>query len=189
MSLTLVTPPTLWPVTLAEAKQQCRVSHDDENGLIEAYIKAATNHVERILDLSLMERTWRLTLDTFSDAIELPRGPVQSVTSVQYVDEDGATQTFSSDDYTTDLLGTRQWVVLNSDASWPTILDAVNAVSVTYVAGFDELPDTFADLKAAILLLVAHWFENRSAVVVGNTPTELPLAVDALMHSHRLILV
>lgn len=188
MGLTLVTPPTADPVTLAEGKAQCRVRHTDEDALITRLISAATRHVERVLDLSLMERTYKLTLDSFADAIELPRGPVSAVSSVQYVDANGDTQTVSADDYTTDLISRRNWVVRNSDASWPSTLDAVNAVSVQYVAGFSELPAEYEDLRHAILLIVGHWYATREAATVDGAK-EVPLAVDSLLQSYRTILV
>nr|DAW46443.1 MAG TPA: Head Tail Connector Protein [Caudoviricetes sp.] len=37
------------------------------------------------------------------------------------------------------------------------------------------------DVEQAILLLVGHWYANREAVVVGNAPTAVPLAVDRLL--------
>lgn len=41
------------------------------------------------------------------------------------------------------------------------------------------------DLTTAMLLLIGHWFENREAVVIGSTPSELPLAVEALIAPYR----
>src|ERR1043166_7913128 len=114
MGLTLVTPPTEYAVTLAEAKAQVRATSDAEDALLQGYIRAAQRHVEQTLDLSLTEQTWRLTLDEFADAIELFRGPVTAVTGVTYFDEDGVTQTLSPDLYTVDLAGTRQWLGRNS---------------------------------------------------------------------------
>lgn len=185
MALTLVTPPTEWPVTLDEAKSHLRVTSDDsEDDLIETYIRAATNHVERTLGISLMERTYALTLDAFTDAIELPRGPVAEVVSVEYVDEDGVTQTVSTDDYTTDIGGVRNWIVRNSAASWASTLDAVNVVTVTYVAGYDELPEEYSDLKQAILLLIGHYHANREAVT-DRSMAVVPMAVDSLCQTYR----
>lgn len=189
MGLTVVTPPTVQPATLAETKAHLRVTHTDEDDYISSLIVAATQHIERIVGISLMERTYRLTLDAFSDYIELPRGPVQSVTSVQYTDEDGITQTVATADYTVDLTSNRQWIVRNSDATWPTPLDAVNVVTVEYVAGYDTLPPDLTDLRHAILLLVGHFYVNREAVNVGNIVNEMPLAVDALIQPHRSIYV
>lgn len=187
MGLTLVTPPTEYPVTLAEAKAQCRIVNDDSDARLTAFIAAATAHVEKTLGVSLMERSYRLTLDAFSDAIELPRGPVQSVTSVQYVDEDGATQTVATSDYTVDLVSRSAWIVRNSDATWPDLLDAVNVVTVEYVAGYDTLPADFDDVKAAILLTVQHW--NDLGELQDATKAAIPPWFDALLQPHRAVLV
>jgi uncharacterized phiE125 gp8 family phage protein len=188
MGLSLVTPPTDYPVTLEEARAQCRVLHTDEDALIQTYIIAATSYVERQLSLSLMTRTYALTLDAFTDTIELPRGPVASVTSVGYVDQDGLPATVDSDLYTVDLSSTPQWVVLNSGSPWPTPMSGINMVTVTYVAGADELPESMGDIKAAILLMVAHFYANREAASV-NEVKEVPLAVDALLMGWRWVLV
>lgn len=187
MGLTVVTPPAEYPVTLEEAREQCRITNTDSDARLTGFIAAATAHVEKVLGLSLMERTYRLTLDAFSDYIELPRGPVQSVTSVQYTDEDGVTQTVATADYTVDLTSNRQWIVRNSDATWPTPLDAVNVVTVEYVAGYSTLPAEFDDVKAAILLTVQHW--NDLGELQDATKAAIPPWFDALIQPHRSIYV
>lgn len=187
MGLTLLTPATVFPVTLVEARAQCRVTSTDEDTLIEGYVRAATRHVENALSLSIAEQTWKLTLDEFSDAIELLRGPVVSVQSVQYVDEDGVTQTLDADLYTVDLTSDQQWLVRNSDATYPSLLDGVNAVAITYTAGMGTVPD---DLKHAILMLIAHWHSSRAATETGNViPREVPFATAALIQPYRRVLV
>lgn len=187
MGISLVTPPTEWPVTLAEAKVQCRVTHDDEDAYLEGLIRAATTYVESTLGRTIAVRTWKLTLDEFADAIEILRGPVQSVDAVQYSDEDGLTQTASASLYSTDLVSSRQWVLLNTGESWPTTLDGVNAVSVTYTAGY-EPADVPADIRHAILLLIGHWYANREAAS-DKPATTTDLAVDALLQPYRAVLV
>ncbi len=42
-----------------------------------------------------------------------------------------------------------------------------------------------ADLTAAMLLLIGHWYENRESVVVGTITAELPMAVEALIGPYR----
>jgi uncharacterized phiE125 gp8 family phage protein len=176
-------------VTLAEAKAQCRVSHTSEDTLIQTYIVAATNFVERQISFSLMTRTYALSLDEFTDAIELPRGPVSQVTSVQYVNPAGTLTTISPSMYTVDLSSRPQWIVRNSSAVWPNPMDGVNMVTVTYKAGADVLPDTLADLKAAILLLIGHWYVNRETVSIANMAMEIPYAVTSLLDGYREVLI
>lgn len=160
MGLTLVTAPSEYPVTLAQAKEQCRVIGTRSDSFLNELIADATHQAEKCLGRSIMEQTWKLTLDCFSDAISLPRGPVRSVSSVQYYDTDGALQTLDSDYYTVDLTSDPQWVVRNSNYSWPSLLDAVNVVSITYVAGFTTIPRS---VTRAILLAINTWFDDRDA--------------------------
>lgn len=42
------------------------------------------------------------------------------------------------------------------------------------------------DVKAAMLLLIGHWYANREAVNIGNITTEIPFAVEALLQPYRI---
>lgn len=42
-----------------------------------------------------------------------------------------------------------------------------------------------ARLIQATLMLVAHWFANREAVVTGTITTQVPLAVESLLYTCR----
>ena len=42
------------------------------------------------------------------------------------------------------------------------------------------------DVKAAMLLLIGHWYANRESVAVGQTVAEVPLAVEALLQPYRI---
>lgn len=41
--------------------------------------------------------------------------------------------------------------------------------------------------KAAMLLLIGHLYENREAVNIGNTTTEVPLGVKNLLYFNRKV--
>lgn len=114
-------------------------------------------------------------LDDFTDAILIPKNPVQSVTSIKYFDADSVEQTLSSDDYVADLVSDPAWIVRVEDVSWPTVANAVNSVTIRFVAGYSALP---AEIKAAMLVLIASWFDNRSTATI-------PDAVHALLSNHR----
>lgn len=183
MGLTLVTPPSSYPVTLAEAKLHLKVDGTDEDTLVQAYIAAATDYVEQITGRSIMPQTWRLTQDAFEDSFPLPKGPVQSVQSVQYYDENDTLQTVPASTYTVDLESDPQWIVRNTEADWPVTAQGVNVVRVTYVAG-STVP---AAIKQAVLLLVGDYYRNRENTTIGvgitQTP-ELPHGVKALLANY-----
>lgn len=46
-----------------------------------------------------------------------------------------------------------------------------------------------ASIKMAAKLLVAHWYSNREAVIVGSVATSLPLGYDSLLQPFRDVLV
>lgn len=182
MGYRLVTAPASLPVTVSEAKAHLRVDHSDEDALIEGLIRAAVSHLDGrtgVLGRCIVTQTWELILDAFPfDAIEIPLGPVASVTSISYVDVNGATQTVSAETYYVDTSSLSAWIV--PDDFWPETMDTANAVTVRFVAG-TAAADVPAALKQAILLLIGSWYENRAAVNVGNITTTLPFTVDALI--------
>jgi uncharacterized phiE125 gp8 family phage protein len=175
MGLRLITAAATKPVTTAEAKAHLRVDGSDEDTLIDSYIAAATSFVENYTGRALISQTWELVLDDFTDAIQIPKGPVQSITYVKYFDTAEAEQTLALDQYTLDNVSDPAWLVKPDDVNYPTVADGVNNVIIRFVAGYSTLP---AEIKAAILLLIAAWFDNRSTGEIADT-------VHALLSNHR----
>lgn len=55
--------------------------------------------------------------------------------------------------------------------------------------GYAEDPDSILfsdDVKAAMLLLIGHWYANRESVAVGQTVAEVPFAVESLLQPYRI---
>ena len=187
MIMTRVTAPTIEPVTLQEVKDHLRVDGTDDDALISALITAAREHVDGRdgwLGRALCTQTWDCHYDVFPDdgLLYLPVAPVQSVTSVKYVDPDGAQQTFSSANYA--LGADLDWsprVILGWDKSWPSIRAVPEAVTVRVVAGYASVPRPICQ---ALLLLIGHWHEHREAVMEG-TFREVPTTVSALLTPYR----
>lgn len=198
MALVLVTPPIATPIDLDEAKAHLRVDHDDENDLIEALVMAATGHIDGRdgwLGRCLMPQTWDLVLDRFPSAgnIRIPLAPLISVSSVTYLDADGETQEINISDYEVDTANVPGWVVPNANG-WPTTMNTINAVRVRFRAGYlgyeegdsEDATGVPAPIKAALKLLIGHWYANRETVNVGNIVSDLPWAVNALLTPYRL---
>ena len=162
--------------------------------LIAVYLAAACQHAEMFTERSIGTQTLELALDRFpAEEIALPRGPVQSIVSVSYIDGDREEQSLDATGYTIDDYTDSAWLFRAADTYWPTTAGVVNAVKVRYIAGY-QTPD--ADpllqplppaIRASILLTLAHLYENREGVAAADL-RELPLDVQALLRLFRLSL-
>lgn len=162
MSLRLVTPPTEYPITLEQAKAQCRRLDNNEDDLLEEYIAEATDLIEQHTGLALMPQTWELVLDDFSDTIKLPKGPVRSITSVSYYDDDDVLQTVTNTNFALDNTSDPAWLVRASDFSWPSVASGVNNVIIRLELGYADAESIPSLLIAAVKLAVSAQHENRT---------------------------
>lgn len=190
MALTLVTAPSVEPISLTEAKLHLRVDISDDSTLIVALIKTAREMVEDISRRALITQVWKYILDEFpaGDEIEIPKPPLQSVASITYKDQDGNTSTFSSASYIVNTDADPGKVVLAYGESWPsTSLYPTGAITVQFTCGFgDAATDVPEKYRQAMYLLIGHWYENREAVqMTGAVPKQIPFAVEALLWLDR----
>ena len=191
MALKLSTAPTVEPVSIADAKAQSRIDIADEDTLIADMVKGARQYAERITSSSFITQTWQLVLDSWPGReIFLPKGPLQSVTSIKYYDADDTEYTVTSTDYIVDTYSKPGRIFIKSTASWPTTtLRDINGVIITFVAGYGDTASTVpSDIKAAIRLMFGDLYENRenSYVSAGLTLTELPYGLRALLVNHDM---
>ncbi|MGZ9812041.1 head-tail connector protein [Pseudoroseicyclus sp. H15] len=180
----LITPPAGTPVSLAEAKAHLRVDGPDEDGLIAAYIEAATAHLDGwtgILGRALMPQTWRQAFDCWSPRMALPLFPVLSVEAVTYLDGEGAEQTLAQEAYElrTDSAGAYLCLLEVSLAA------RVGSIAITYRAGYADAAAVPRPIHVAILLQVAALYEHREASIEGGL-AENP-AVHALLAPYRRV--
>ncbi len=194
MTLTLVTAPTVEPITADEAKLHLRVFHSDEDALITALIVAARQHVEAYTHRALISQTWDYKLDVFpcgyeygDDAIWLPNAPLLTSTApvVTYQDTAGVTQTWASSNYTVDAPAgphaRKGRIFRNYQTLWPVTRPVWNAVTVRFLCGYGPLgSDVPEGIKAAMKLLIGHWYANRELVVDARI-SDIPMTVDALL--------
>ena len=193
MALKRILPRAASPITLALAKQHCRVTHSDDDAIINLYIQAAGDHIEGnrgVLGRALVNQSWELTYDAFpSGALEIPLGPLASVTSIEYAHPDtGIMTTMNAANYMVDTASWQGWV--SPVDVWPDTRETLNAVKITFVAGHGATADDVpADIKMAMLHLISHWYENREAVDIGNVTSSIPLTFDTLIGAVRKITV
>jgi len=183
MAITLSTGPAIEPVTLAQAKAHLRFDSTDENDLITTLISVARRKIEQWEWRAHITQTWTLKLDAFpkEDVIYLPRPPLQSVSSVKYLDGDGVLQTVDSGDYDVDSTSEPGRLKPAYGEVWPTPRTQMGAVTICFVAGYgDAATDVPEQTRQAILLLVGHLFRNREAVSEMEL-REVPMTVAALL--------
>jgi uncharacterized phiE125 gp8 family phage protein len=179
--------PAVGPVSLEEAKDRVGAAEfDDDDRKIESYLDAAVAYIERF-GQALITQTWKVNLCGWPcDGIRLPLGPVQSITTIKYYNSVNSQATLSAANYAlyTDALGA--YIGWLHGYSVPNLYPRADAIEATFVAGYGNQPkDVPAPIRHAILMLVGHWYENREMVNVGQTVTEVPLGVTALLGPYR----
>jgi uncharacterized phiE125 gp8 family phage protein len=188
----LVTAAVEEPVTLAEAKTQCRIDDTVDDTAVLAWTIAAREYVEQVCSRALISSTWDYFLSDWpcDSEICLPLGNVSAIASVKYYDTDDTEHTMLTSDYYA-ILGDRGRVALKYNRTWPSAtVRPARGVVVRYTAGWANAAAVPGSVKSAIKLLVAHWYANREAVVLGNTASAqgvpLPMGVDSLLANYRL---
>jgi uncharacterized phiE125 gp8 family phage protein len=168
MNLNIVTPPAALPVTLERETLFARLdSNTYELNTIADLIETATARLDGpkgFLCRALMVQTWDLTLDRFPPCvrlIRLPLPPLRSVTSVKYLDPDGAEQTLSADAYRVVPDDDGGMIALKPGENWPAVLCGPAAVTIRFVAGYDTVP---AEIRSEIVATAAWWFDERGKV-------------------------
>lgn len=162
---TVVTAATSSPISLSQAAKQCELNPDDADhqAQLNLLITEAREQWEHDTDTFAISQTLEITANTFDNPFPLVGRPVSAITFIKYYDENETLQTVSSSIYGLDT--TRRLVRLNSLQSWPTHSDRWDAVVVRYVAGYASADAVPAIAKQAMLLLVAHYFENRDMLM------------------------
>ena len=196
--LVLKTVPTAQPITLVQAKAQLTIEHTDDDTLIALFIEAATIRVEQELGRQLVRATYNLHLDLFPggrEPIWFPINPVSAITSINYEDENGATQSWTAGDagFQSTIAGeTRARVAPAPNESYPaTESERLRAVNILFNAGYSDSDGNVASIpenyKHAIKMYVRHIDENREIVATGTIVTPIPDTIKSLLGPTTLV--
>jgi uncharacterized phiE125 gp8 family phage protein len=202
--LVLVTAPAVevWTIADAEVQQHFRLDSDQDASMVTELLKASRRHFENITGLALITQTWRMELDRTPRAagVEIPRAPLIAsgdpavvVSSVQYLDTDGATQTLAAANYVQPRAGIPRALArlrLAPDGSWPDLGDYEGALRITFTAGFGAASTAVpSDIRVALLWFAKWWYERPEGVAVGNIVNELPHHLTSLIESNRVAFI
>ena len=175
----LLVPPALEPVLVAEAKAHLRLDGNAEDDLVGALLVAARVAVETEIRRVLIAQTWRAIADHWPAAgLVLPVVPVLAIDAVRAVSAGGTATALGPNEYAVDAItGALRLVRPAADAE---------RYEIDFSAGFGasglNVPQP---LRQAIQLLVTHWFENRSTVIVGDANVATPFGYRELVAPYR----
>jgi hypothetical protein len=192
------------PLGVADAKKQLRLEIPDDDTLVARLINSATIRAQTLLRQTLLTTVYNQYFDQFPASANgyynrlvrmmgpnpqwLPNGasiltlngpPLVSVQSVQYYDPSGVLQTVDPSTYFVSTgLGCRVQPVIGH--VWPVVRPQIDGVLVQYTAGYSSPSQIGDNIKAAMLLMIGHWYEHREEV--GDAETyPVPMTVDSLL--------
>lgn len=148
------------PVTATQVKQQCGIASSDASydDMITRMIAAGRGFVEKYCAIRIVTQTVTVKCDDFKDFTRFPVSPVQSMSSIEYVDADGADQTLDTSVYEVRTDGMHTSVVLKYSQVWP-VIQVGSRITVTAIVGWEIVP---SEIIAGILLWIGrNFFFNR----------------------------
>ena len=170
--------PAELPLTLEEVKDHLHVTGTTDDAMITAYLDSAVDQFDGargILNRALVTQTWEMKRDGFPSRgyFDLPLPPLQSVTSITYLDSNGDSQTLATSKYrvlnANDEMN-RGRIELEYGESWPSTYSVQQAVTVTFIAGYGARNDVPPNTRHLI-----------AATVKGSYDKRMPMEAEALM--------
>ena len=180
---TLVTPPTMEPWTVAEAKDWLRIATDDEDAQVQSWIRTAREVVEHDAAVVLSTSTWDLALDAFPSGRNWQRilkRPLQSVTYIKYTDSVGVLQTLNASNYLVDLSSRTPRIGLTTNGFWGSDVRFFQPITIRLVAGYADPEQIPGGLVHAMRLQLMCIHEHR------GLNDEEQRTYDALIAPHAL---
>jgi uncharacterized phiE125 gp8 family phage protein len=205
MPLQLLIPPAEEPVSLEQAKLHLRVDFSDDDVLISALISAARQAAETITGRQLVTARWKYVLDAFpgpslmgvpagrpftlpGHAILIPKAPVQSIVSIDYLDMGSVLRTMPAANYAADLACEPARITPVFGQIWPITLPQIAAVSVTFDAGYGNASAVPEGIKRWMLIRMGSLYQNREEVAAMSRGKIEPLPfIDGLLDPYRMV--
>lgn len=185
-------------MTLNELKAHLRISHSDDDALIQGWINDAVNQAEKYTDTIIKQRSITKKFEKFG-TLYLPT-PLISVDVITYLDTDGVTQTLYSTSSSPQVSSSvfqvvgvwsggdptpRPYLTEAYGQSWPDERQVPESVQVTVTAGYTDaqIPD---DIRAAVYLFVGHRYENRESTMPGVSIMTIPFGFRESLNCRRV---
>ncbi|RMF37102.1 MAG: hypothetical protein D6754_10200 [Alphaproteobacteria bacterium] len=185
-------PPVLGNTPVRELADQLRLGSgfaDDgsQDALLDLYLTTAMAAIEARIGKATIARRFSWTVTRWRDEKSqvLPVAPVSQIESLQLFDDQGVMTVPDPSEWILVPDGQRPAVVGTWSRDLPAIPEMGRA-EIVFTAGYGpNWSDIPADLRQAILLLAANYYENRSAD--EGREGAMPFGVQALLDPYRPI--
>jgi hypothetical protein len=182
MSLVLVTPPEVEPITAQDVRESLSLGTPPSDLAVETWIRSERQKLDGAngaLGRALITQTWDWALDAFpgspwathkpfaatrwpqnlpggcyDNAIQLPLAPVQTVDFIEYRDSSGDVQTVDPLEYRL-IPGEPALLVPETGASWPSPEYGHGEITIRFTAGYGDAPEDVPEpLRTAITMRI-----------------------------------
>ncbi len=185
--ITLVTAPADRLITAADLRTHSRIDDTGEDAYLEQLIDSAVSVAEACTWRRFITQTWDQSFDGFCDPLVLRYPPLVSITSVTYIDIAGDSQTLATSVYETGQTDGIDEVRLQDDQSWPNTQAHADVVTVRMVVGYGDPSDVPQDIKHAVRLHAASFYENREgAILFGSALSAIPESFYSLLFPYQV---
>lgn len=179
-------------VTLGQAHKQLEIDDSirDDDDYINLLISTATSTAQNFTGRRLITQTVDLTIDQFpcGSVWNLPVGPLQSITSITYLDTNGASQTLATTiyGYETKSFVPRIWI--KSGQSIPQVqVDTLNTVTIRALVGYGaDYSYVPSEITHAIKMTVHELYEERKNTSEIDLK-KVQMTVESLLTDYKAI--
>lgn len=181
--------PTTYPVTVAQIKDFARIDGNSEDTILESFLIGVVNDVESYLGRSLITRTYKIIMDRWDNKeLELPMPPLQSVISVNTIDEDDTETEYDSDYYYVITESIPGKIIIKQSSTEPqNTVRSYGGFNVYFTAGYGDADDIPKQIKVAIMQWVTMIYENRIMTTNEMLKNEPPPEVKKILKTYRVI--
>lgn len=182
--LSVVTAPTVEPITLDEALVQCHANQGVEDDWFYDTIAAVRQDAESFERRAFIEQSLRITFDGLpAFPIMIPRPPLIELTSFSLFDVDDSETSIALSDLLIDIYSQPGRVALSHGYSLPGVtLRELNSVVIVYKAGYGSTASTVPkDIKQAMLLHLGYLYDCRT-----GEPEPITEEYSNLLNRHRI---
>jgi len=187
----LVSAPAAEPITKALALSWARVDDTRFDTIIDTYLLVwARKQCEELTRRAMITQTWAMKLSEFCEGgIEIPVTPLQSVSSITYYDANNNQQTLSASAYQVETTGLVGRITLAFGHSWPQVYPRIDAITVTWVAGYGATAASVPEgLRIWMLAQIAWFLRHPEAMTEPVALAPVPL-YDGMLDPYRLVQV